>query len=97
VERYAGGQRGKVAGILVALNSDLGTAFSLEEEGLIKTARAAREEINRRLEGGEAGGVVSRKRLKGYRKALLEGVKKLEKYGKQREIMGEEQLCKDRS
>jgi hypothetical protein len=51
--------------------------------------RAAREEIRAVLEQGEPGTAILRKALKQYRKGLPEGVKKLEKHRRRREIMGE--------
>jgi hypothetical protein len=41
-----------------------------------------------KLAGGEMGTTLSRKTLKTYRQILKESVKKLNTYGKQREIMG---------
>jgi transposase len=89
VDRYEKGQREKVVGILLALDTDWGTTYALREESIIGTAREVREEINECLKSGEYGEEISRGTLKEYRKTLLEGIKKLERYQKQRETMGE--------
>jgi transposase len=86
LDRYERGQKEKALGIIKAINGQAGTGFSEDEERIERTAGLAGVYMNEALEGGE--GTIPRRRLKEYRKELKECVKKLGKYGKQREIMG---------
>jgi transposase len=86
VDRYEKGQKEKVLHIIGVINEVAGTGFSEEEQGVEETAGVVRAYIDDALEGGE--GPISHRTLKEYRKELAECVKKLRRYGKQREIMG---------
>jgi hypothetical protein len=93
LDRYESGQREKIVDIIHALNESDGVHFCESEEVLLETVAELRDYIDLKLktpgtgEGREAGG-VSRKTLTRYRQILRESVKKLNKYQKQREIMG---------
>jgi transposase len=89
VDRYEEGQKGKIRGIIQDLNRREGTAYSEAGEGIQETAKAAQGYLEMKLgSAGGAGETLSRRILKTYRKTLKEGVKKLNKYAKQRETMG---------
>jgi transposase len=98
LDRYENGQREKIAGIMQAINQSGGTQFAENEGPLLETAEKLRACINEKLENGcgeeaadaaTADGAPSRGTLKEWRQILKESVKKLHKYQKQREIMGE--------
>ena len=89
LDRYEKGQQEKIAGILAALNSGGKESFAPGEGTHLEKAGAAREWICAVLKCGDRIEGVTRKTLKEYRGTLRECVKKLERYRKQREIMGE--------
>jgi transposase len=88
LDRYERAQNEKVLRIAGAINGQAGTGFSEDGQRVEETAGLVRGYINDTLERGREEGPISRRALKDYRKELKECVKKLEKYRKQREIMG---------
>jgi transposase len=86
LDRYEQGQRDKALRIARAINEQAGAGLSEDAQQVEETAKLLREYVNNALEGAE--GNIPRRTLKEYRKELKECVKKLEKYRKQREIMG---------
>ena len=88
LDRYERGQHEKILAVIQAINASGDTSFSEDADTIDEAVKLARAHINEVLEGGHTGGTLCRRTLKEYRHTLRESVKKLEKYRKQREIMG---------